>query len=147
MARDKKPKLRQVAVLPYRRRTCENGETGLEIMLVTSRETRRWVIPKGNIDLGMTPHGAALSEAFEEAGVRGRSRDAVIGRYRYHKYRGAKHWEVAEVDVFAMEVTQEFDEWQEMHERKRKWFRQAKAATRVNEKELQQLIRGFSCDA
>jgi 8-oxo-dGTP pyrophosphatase MutT (NUDIX family) len=142
MTRKKEEYLQQIAVLPYRRR-AGNDDTAIDILLITSRETGRWVIPKGNIDSGQTPHGAAVSEALEEAGVRGRTDDRVIGHYRYHKYRTREHWDLAEVAVFAMEVTHELDAWKEMAERKRKWFPRAKAADRVGEKQLKALIRRF----
>lgn len=145
MTRKKEEYLQQIAVLPYRRREG-NDDTAVDILLITSRETGRWVIPKGNIDSGQTPHGAAVTEALEEAGVRGRTDDRVIGHYRYHKYRTREHWDLAEVAVFAMEVTHELDEWKEMAERKRKWFPRAKAADRVGEKQLKALIRGFRVD-
>jgi 8-oxo-dGTP pyrophosphatase MutT (NUDIX family) len=142
MPRKKRETLQQIAVLPFRR--CDGrGDDAIEILLITSRETGRWVIPKGNIDSGQTPHGAAVTEALEEAGVRGRTEDRVIGHYRYHKYRTREHWDLAEVAVFVMEVTQELDDWKERAERKRKWFSRAKAADRVGEKQLKTLIRTF----
>ena len=134
--------VQQTAVLPFRRRPHRDAHA-IDILLITSRETGRWVIPKGNIDSGQTPHGAAIAEALEEAGVRGRSEDRVIGRYRYHKYRTRDHWDLADVAVYAMEVTDELDDWKEKAERKRKWFPLAKAADRVGEKQLKALIRGF----
>src|SRR5262249_27670124 len=57
----------QYAALPYRLR----GRSRTEVMLVTSRETRRWIIPKGWPHKGKAPHHSAAREAFEEAGVVG----------------------------------------------------------------------------
>lgn len=142
MRRTKRDSLQQAAMLPFRRHGQDDG-ADIDILLITSRETGRWVIPKGNIDSGLTPHGAAIVEALEEAGVRGRSDDRVIGRYRYHKYHTREHWDMAEVSVFAMEVTRELDDWKEKAERKRKWFSRAKAADRVSEQQLKALIRNF----
>ena len=139
MARKKRDSLQQIAVLPYRFRD-DGDASSIDVLLITSRETGRWVIPKGHIDSGQTPHGAAVSEALEEAGVRGRTEDRVIGHYRYHKYRTRDHWDIADVAVFAMEVTHELGDWKEKTERKRKWFPRAKAADRVSEKQLKALI-------
>lgn len=142
MAVKKRDIIHQTAVLPFRRRP-DGDAHAIDILLITSRETGRWVIPKGNIGGGQTPHGAAIAEALEEAGVRGRSEDRVIGHYRYHKYRTRDHWDLADVAVYAMEVTDELDDWKEKAERKRKWFPRAKAADRVGEKQLKALIRNF----
>lgn len=145
MAVKKRDIVQQTAVLPFRRRPHDDAHA-IDILLITSRETGRWVIPKGNIDAGRTPHGAAIVEALEEAGVRGRTEDRVIGHYRYHKYRTRDHWDLADVAVFAMEVTQELDDWKEKAERRRKWFPRAKAAERVGEKQLKALILSFRGD-
>jgi 8-oxo-dGTP pyrophosphatase MutT (NUDIX family) len=58
----------QYAALPYRAR----GKSELEVMLVTSRGSRRWIIPKGWPKRGIPAHDTAAKEAFEEAGVIGR---------------------------------------------------------------------------
>ncbi|KHK93716.1 phosphate transport regulator [Novosphingobium malaysiense] len=113
------------------------------MLLITSRETRRWVIPKGGLMKGLAPHAAAAVEAEEEAGVLGAVCPTPIGSYRYRKRRrsGASVW--ADVDVFPFAVTEELDTWDEQHERERRWFSLAEAAEAVDEEDLQALIRSF----
>jgi 8-oxo-dGTP pyrophosphatase MutT (NUDIX family) len=73
--------IRQLAALPYR--ISASGQLG--VLLITSRETRCWVLPKGNLMKGLKKHEAAAEEAFEEAGVDGDVGQDAIGRYRYLK--------------------------------------------------------------
>jgi 8-oxo-dGTP pyrophosphatase MutT (NUDIX family) len=130
----------QYAVLPWRKAEC------FEILLITSRKTVRWVIPKGGPILGLTSGETAGQEAYEEAGVRGQMSAQAIGHYGYRKRLrdGAK--KRFRVDVFAMEVTEVLDLWPEAPERKRQWFSPAEAAVRVYSPKLAILIRTFSED-
>ena len=139
--RTERAERRQVAALCWRR-----GEQGLEILLVTSRETRRWVTPKGGRMPGLTDARAAAVEALEEAGVEGRIADHPIGTFRYLKWlrRGEGRWCV--VSLYPLEVTVEHDAWQEQHERTREWVGQDEAARRVNEPELKALISAFRAE-
>ena len=136
--RTERAERRQVAALCWRR-----GEQGLEILLVTSRETRRWVTPKGGRMPGLTDARAAAVEALEEAGVEGRIADHPIGTFRYLKWlrRGEGRWCV--VSLYPLEVTVQHATWQEQHERMREWVEQDEAAHRVNEPELKALIAAF----
>ena len=97
---------RQVAALPWRRRA-----DGIEILLVTSRETRRWVTPKGGRMPGLTDAQAAAQEALEEAGVEGVMGESPLGTFRYLKIlkRRAPRWCV--VAVHALEVRVEHATW------------------------------------
>jgi len=113
------------------------------VLLVTSRETRRWVIPKGNPIPGLSPHAAAAHEAEEEAGVRGAVCPTPLGLYRYRKRRSSGASLLIEVDVFPISVTVELDEWEEQGARERRWFGVDEAAAAVNEPDLQALIRRF----
>ncbi|MBJ7447209.1 NUDIX hydrolase [Brevundimonas sp.] len=137
--RTERAERRQVAALCWRR-----GEQGLEILLVTSRETRRWVTPKGGRMPGLTDARAAAVEALEEAGVEGRIADHPIGTFRYLKWlrRGEGRWCV--VSLFPLEVTVEHATWQEQHERTRQWMSAEQAASRVNEADLAALILAFA---
>jgi 8-oxo-dGTP pyrophosphatase MutT (NUDIX family) len=129
---------RQVAALPWRR-----GPEGLEIMLVTSRETRRWVIPKGGLMAGLTDAEAAAQEALEEAGIEGEIAAEAIGEFRYLKVlkRRAPRW--YRVSVHPLRVERELDTWDEAHERDRAWFGRETAADLVAEPDLRDLIRAF----
>ncbi|MBW8304669.1 MAG: NUDIX hydrolase [Brevundimonas sp.] len=129
---------RQVAALPWRR-----GPQGIEILLVTSRETRRWVTPKGGRMAGKTDAQAAAREALEEAGVEGVVGDRPLGRFRYLKVlkRRAARW--CAVDLYDLEVTIEHPDWQERAERERVWLPREEAARRVDEPDLQALIAAF----
>ena len=134
--------MRQIAVLPYRIEGL-GVDAPIRILLITSRETRRWVIPKGNPMTGLPPHAAAAVEAEEEAGVLGAACPTPLGSYRYRKRRksGASVW--ADVDVFPFAVTEELDTWDEQHQRERRWFSLAEAADAVDEADLAALIRSF----
>ncbi len=129
---------RQVAALPWRR-----GANGLEILLVTSRETRRWVTPKGGRMAGRTDAWSAAQEALEEAGVEGVVSEAPIGTFRYLKVlkRRAPRWCV--VAVHALEVRVEHPVWQEQAERQRVWVSRDEAVRRVDEPDLKALIAAF----
>lgn len=130
----------QIAALPWRQ------AQGFEILLITSRETRRWVIPKGWPMPGKSAAESAAQEAYEEAGVRGEMTAQAMGRYSYRKRQRGGGKKRFRVDVFAMEVTEALDQWPEAHERARQWFSPAEALTLVEEPELAVLIRAFAGD-
>ena len=129
---------RQVAALPWRR-----GADGIEIMLVTSRETRRWVTPKGGRMAGLSDAQSAAQEALEEAGIEGVIGDAPLGTFRYLKIlkRRAPRWCV--VAVHALEVRIEHETWHEQAERERVWISRDEAVRRVDEPDLKALIAAF----
>jgi 8-oxo-dGTP pyrophosphatase MutT (NUDIX family) len=127
---------RQSAVIPLRRR---GGEA--EVLLITSRKGKRWVIPKGVIDLGSSAAESAAREAWEEAGIRGTLAEKELGRYRYEKWGG-----VCTVRVFLLAVEEEADRWPESGTRKREWLGVEEAAARVDEESLRQLIRAAGSD-
>ncbi|MDP2116886.1 MAG: NUDIX hydrolase [Brevundimonas sp.] len=129
---------RQVAALPWRR-----GADGIEILLVTSRETRRWVTPKGGRMAGRSDAESAAQEALEEAGVEGVITEAPVGTFRYLKVlkRRAPRWCV--VAVHALEVRVEHPTWHEQAERERLWVSRDEAVRRVDEPDLKALIAAF----
>jgi 8-oxo-dGTP pyrophosphatase MutT (NUDIX family) len=128
---------RQFAALPYRRSKSGN----IEVLLVTSRETRRWIIPKGWPISGVEPHNLAALEAMEEAGVTGEVEDVPIGAYRYEKKRSDGTIVMCTVDTFALKVEERMPTWPEQEERERKWFSLDEAAQKVQEPELRVLIK------
>jgi 8-oxo-dGTP pyrophosphatase MutT (NUDIX family) len=129
--------LTQYGVIPVRR----TADGNLEILLITSRETRRWVVPRGNLIPGKGPAESAAQEAFEEAGIVGRVAPEAIGRYSYEKRRRSGALVPALVHLFLMPVVEERDEWPEKDERERRWFAAEEAAAMVHEDELARLIR------
>ena len=125
--------------MPYR-----TTGSGLEILLITSCASRRWIIPKGNIDSHMSPHQAAAQEALEEAGVVGEIGHEPLGVFRYPKQIASGAIVTAKVVVFPLAVTRELDDWPEKDIREQHWFSQGEAAEAVQEPELKQIIRSFS---
>jgi 8-oxo-dGTP pyrophosphatase MutT (NUDIX family) len=128
----------QVAALPYRR--DDSGR--ISVMLVTSRETRRWVIPKGWTMPGRRKRDAAAREAFEEAGVKGRVGSKAVGSFTYFKRR-AGHFELVFVKVYPLRVEHELDRWPEKDQRERGWFSPEEAARLVMEPGLSALLERF----
>ncbi|MFT3967044.1 MAG: DUF47 family protein [Sphingobium sp.] len=128
--------------MPYRTDTAAS-DAPVQILLVTSRESRRWVIPKGNLKTGLAPHVAAAQEAEEEAGVCGPICPTPLGSYRYRKRKGNGASLMFDVDVYPLAVTRELGEWKEDKERERRWFSLAEAANAVEEEDLRYLIRSF----
>jgi 8-oxo-dGTP pyrophosphatase MutT (NUDIX family) len=132
---------RQYAALPFR------YEHSLEILLISSRETHRWVIPKGWPMKGRKPHATAAREALEEAGVIGRIGKRPVGSYQYVKRLKNGAPLLCTVDVFPMMVTRQRDRWREMDQRTLQWFPAEEAAVAVEEPELQALIDDFAWSA
>lgn len=131
--------IRQVAILPYR--IDDTGQTC--VLLITSRRTRRWVIPKGNRMPGLSLHKAAAQEAYEEAGVAGRSSNKSLGKYRYIKRRKNGSIQPAIVKVFALAVETQLEKWPEKSQRDTQWFSLEDAAAAVDEPELKAIITAF----
>lgn len=120
---------------------------GPEVLLVTSRDTGRWVIPKGWLMKDRTPAEAALREAFEEAGVEGRVAGEMLGLYSYDKVLADESALPCVVSVFPVAVARLRASFPERDQRVRRWFRPAKAARKVAEPELSALIAAFSPEA
>jgi len=119
------------------------SDAPVRIMLVTSRNSRRWVVPKGNLR-SSTPHLAAAGEAEEEAGVRGAVCPVPLGSYRYRKRLDNGASVMVDVDVFPLAVTSELESWKEQKERERRWFSLSEAAEAVDEEDLRELFRSFA---
>jgi 8-oxo-dGTP pyrophosphatase MutT (NUDIX family) len=129
----------QYGALLYREGSC-----GAEIMLITSRDTGRWVIPKGWPITGKRPHRAAETEAFEEAGVKGVIAKKPIGSYPYAKRLPDGEERIMYIEVYPLRVTLEAVKWKEKAERKRAWFPAQEAADLVDEGGLAQIIEAWS---
>jgi len=133
----------QFGALCFRRAKTKTKSGAHEILLVSSRDTGRWIVPKGWPVNGETPAGAAALEAWEEAGVRGRVHPDCIGHFSYHKWIDEEISLPVIVALFAVEVLRMDDDYPEARERKRKWLSPKKAARRVAEPELRQILMAF----
>jgi 8-oxo-dGTP pyrophosphatase MutT (NUDIX family) len=123
----------QSGVVPFRW-----GKDGVEILLITSRSGKRWVIPKGIVEPELSPQESAQMEAFEEAGITGKIINETIGTYTYKKWGGT-----CSVQVFLLEVEKIFDEWPEDFFRTREWISVKEASKRVDEEELKKIIQSI----
>ncbi len=133
----------QYAALPYR----VDDQGALEILLVTSRRTRRWIIPKGWPIKGLQPAMAAAREAFEEAGVLGRVDDTAVGRFSYRKtIEKADRVVDCEVVVFPLRVERQLAEWPEAGQRDLRWLSAETASDMADDDGLKVLIRALSAD-
>jgi 8-oxo-dGTP pyrophosphatase MutT (NUDIX family) len=121
----------QVAVLPMSMR--KSGK----LLLITSRNSKSWTLPKGNVEPNATPVQAAKTEAFEEAGVVGRIVSTPIGVFTHKKTRGGKF----RVAVYQMYVQKEFRHWPEMQERQRRWVSISDALEMITNMGLKKLMR------
>ena len=133
----------QVAALPYR--VGQGG--GLEILLVTTRGSGRWIIPKGNLMEGLQPYQAAEREAMEEGGVEGRIGAEPVGTFIYDKRRRDGSTVPCRVSVFPLAVERQHRWWPEMEGRQIGWFSPQEAAAAVVEADLSELLLRFREDA
>lgn len=130
----------QHAALPY----CRYRKNGpLEVLLVTSRETKRWVVPKGWPIKGLDGHCTAAREAFEEAGLIGEVERQYYGSYRYAKRLSGGAVVDCVVRIYAMAVSEQRWSWPEHGERETRWFSLEAAAAVVHERDLAALILGL----
>jgi 8-oxo-dGTP pyrophosphatase MutT (NUDIX family) len=127
----------QYAALPYRL------TDGVEILLLTSRETGRWVLPKGWPMPGKSPSAAAKREALEEAGVVGRVGKRPIGQFHYDKRLANGALVTCKVLVYPLAVERQRKRWPERRQRTLGWFTPAEAARVVLEPELAILLNDF----
>jgi 8-oxo-dGTP pyrophosphatase MutT (NUDIX family) len=110
-------------------------------MLVTSRETRRWIIPKGWPQKGKAPHHSAAREAYEEAGVVGAVGRRSVGSFAYKKRYNNGRVMACEVHVFPLNVKRQRKQWPERRQREVKWVSAKEAAKKVQEPKLSAIIR------
>jgi 8-oxo-dGTP pyrophosphatase MutT (NUDIX family) len=128
----------QVAALPWRQ-----GEDGLEILLVTTRTSKRWVIPKGWTMEDKADHEAAAIEAYEEAGAVGDAEAVSASNYRYRKILRNGKSRVVRVEVFTLQVNTMLDDWPERLERERQWLSPQQALQLIGEPGLVPVIVKF----
>lgn len=132
----KRPR-RQYAALPLARQ----ADGSYRVLLITSRETRRWVLPKGWRERKVGAAEQAAREAYEEAGLIGEIGKRAVGHYRYDKRLRSGRTVACRVTVFPLDVTGRLDDWPEKAEREAAWFTPAEAAARVDEAGLAEILR------
>lgn len=131
-----RPAASQVAALCVREKAGEK-----QVLLITSRGTGRWIIPKGWPMKGKTDAEAALQEAWEEAGVKsGEVSKKPLGSYRYDKLHDDGHITPIDTTVFLVEVRKLVKDYPESDERSREWVTPGEAAKRVRERDLKKLL-------
>lgn len=131
---------RQAGVLAYMRDPNDR-----RMVIVTSRRTGRWVFPKGSVDPGMTPPEAATQEAFEEAGLIGQAAVDPVGSYMTPKIRPPLIWTV-EVTLYPMPIDVVLDDWQEIHQRERRFVTLDEARDLLSQPEMVALAEEFWAD-
>ncbi|MTJ80724.1 MAG: NUDIX hydrolase [Telmatospirillum sp.] len=135
MSKGKEKTFRQFAALPY---AVRDGE--FQVALVTTRETGRWIIPKGWPVGDLPGPDVAIREAFEEAGVVGDVGNEPVGSFQYVKRMDAESRRLCDVLVFPLAVREILEDWPERHQRRREWMTPAQAAMAVEEAGLIQLM-------
>ena len=130
------PRARQLAALPWR--IAKDGS--LQVLLITSRTNKKWMLPKGWPMSGKTDAQAATQEAQEEAGVLGVAREAPVGSFAYIMLFGDGSTKPSQAVVFSLRVTKEQRKWREKGERTRKWFSAEDAAKAAYEPDLARLL-------
>ena len=129
----------QYGALPFR-----GAGEAMEILLVTSRETRRWIVPKGWPIRGLSGAEAAAREAYEEAGVTGEIATEAVGSFTYEKVLSKNARRVmCDVALFPLLVTEELNDWPEAGQRERRWMPWQDAVARIREDNLRAVIIQF----
>ena len=125
----------QFAAVPLKRQGSE-----IRVLLLTSRGTGRWVLPKGWAERGLTGPEVAAKEAFEEAGLVGEVQPNSLGTYSYDKSMTQDQSVPCRVEVFTLWVDQQLDEWPERAQRIRQWFSLSEAGGKVHEADLRVIL-------
>ncbi len=125
---------RQSGVIPFRHM---DGKT--EVLLITSRKRKNWIIPKGVVEPELTPQASASKEAHEEAGITGEVLDKPVGVMRQEKWGGT-----CRIEVFPLEVRRVMAIWPESYLRSRQWFSVGEALERVNSGEIKRMLQAFA---
>lgn len=132
---------KQAAALPYI--LLPDEADAPRVLLLTSRDTRRWIIPKGWLEENLLEYMVAEHEAYEEAGLRGHIAHEPVGHYHYVKRMDDRADIVCAVNVYPLHVQFQYLDWPERAEREFAWFSPEDAAGRVDEDELSALLRNF----
>jgi 8-oxo-dGTP pyrophosphatase MutT (NUDIX family) len=129
--------LLQLAALPWRR----ENDGSLSVMMITSRSSGKWMLPKGWPMVGKSDPEAAAQEAFEEAGVSGEISNEALGEYSFRKLLDDDLDRPARAIVYSLRVTEEHDNWPEKGQRRRNWFPLSEAAAMAAEADLARFLK------
>lgn len=132
---------KQYAALPY-----IVFRDHIEVLLITRRRSKRWIIPKGWPEKQLSAPELAALEAFEEAGLKGRVGKLSIGSFGYIKQLDENNKVMCHVEVYPLKVTAQYLDWPEKGQRKLIWVKLKKASSMIEEKDLARLIRDFRTD-
>ncbi len=121
----------QSGVIPYIK---NNGD--IDIVLITNIKSKRWVIPKGVIELDLTPQASAVKEAYEEAGIKGIVEENEVGSYQYVKWG-----DICTVKVYLLKVTNLLTDWPEKDKRTRRLCSVEEALSMIEEEGLKRIIK------
>ena len=127
--------LRHAGAIPFR-----HDPEGLRVLLITSRDTGRWVIPRGLIENGLTSAQTAELEAYEEAGVKGVIKEIPLGIFTYNKRLRSGIAKPATVEVYALQVEKNLKKWPERSQRRLEWMPVSEAVKLVQEPGLAILL-------
>ncbi|WP_424979217.1 NUDIX hydrolase [Leisingera sp. S232] len=137
-----KPMLQRPARVQVAALCSRSGADGKEVLMITSRGTGRWILPKGWPIEGKDGPESALQEAWEEAGVKADDiSPQPVGEYHFTKRHDNGTEEPVTTLIFEAEVAQLEDDYPESSERTRQWMKPAEAADLVDEPELQEILR------
>ena len=129
---------KQYAALPF-----VWGPDGPRYCLITSRDTGRWIIPKGWPDEDLSPRALAAEEAYEEAGLKGTIGKKAVGSFRYNKRLGGGRKVACKVDVYPLLVDYQAIDWPEQDERTLRWVSAKRAEKLVDDDGLSVVLRRF----
>jgi len=122
---------KQSGIIPY---SIEQNK--MNIILISTINKKKWTIPKGIIEPGLSASESAVKEAYEEAGIKGNIGDSPLGLYRYDKWGS-----VCEVIVYPFIVTNLLDDWPEKHIRERVFVNINEAELMIKNKELKNILK------
>jgi 8-oxo-dGTP pyrophosphatase MutT (NUDIX family) len=134
--------LKQVGALPF-----VETESGLLVLLITTRGLGRWTIPKGWPKPGMPDSELAAREVFEEAGVTGEVSSRPIDTFLYTKRLHLFSWVRCQVEVYPLHASCQHLVWPEQASRRSMWIEPSEAAAKVRESQLARLLREFQRSA
>ena len=131
----------QVAAIPFK-----YEPDSLKVLLLTTRKTGKWIVPKGWPIEGLNFSQSAEQEALEEAGVKGLISKHPIGDFIYHKKIAPRRKVPCTVLTYGLHVTDQMSEWIEKGQREILWCSLLGAAKKVKNTGLRDIFQNISTD-